>query len=73
VAGREISQLPSPIPLYDVHLELHRGTLGCICLHLYKGMRLAIIVCQVQLYLQGMWYKSRHRLLAENVLHGAVL
>jgi hypothetical protein len=36
-------------------------------------MRLAIVVLQVQLYLQVVRYKSRYWLLAEDVLHGAVL
>ena len=72
VIGWEISQLPSPIPLDSVHLQLHRGTTGCVFLHLSEGAGLAIIVRQVQLRLQVVRYKSSYRLLAEDVLHGAI-
>jgi hypothetical protein len=35
-------------------------------------MRLTVVLCQVQLHLEVVRYKSRYRLLAEDVLHGAV-
>jgi len=70
--GWEISHLPSPIPLDSVHLQLHRGTPGCVFLHLSKGAGLAVIVRQVQLRLHVVRYKSSYRLLAEDVLHGAI-
>jgi hypothetical protein len=73
VAGRKIRQLPRPVPFDRVHLLLHCGAPCRVSLHLSEGAGLAVLVRQVQLCLEVMHRHLRDRLIAEDVVHGAVV
>jgi hypothetical protein len=66
---RKISKLPCALLLNYVHLRLHRGTPCRVSLGLYEGPMLAVVARKIQLCLQIMRGQSRHRLVAEKVLH----
>ena len=72
VTTREISKLPGAVLLNRVHLRLHRGTPCRVFLGLREGPRLAVVARKVQLCLQIVRHQSRHRLVAEKVLHRAI-
>jgi hypothetical protein len=72
VTTREISKLPGAVLLNYVHLRLHHGTPCHVSLGLCEGSRLAIIARKMQLRLQIVRGKSRHRLVAEKVLHHTI-
>ena len=69
---REISKLPSAVLLNRIHLRLHRGTPCRVSLGLCERPRLAVVAREVQLRLQVVRHQSRHRLIAEKVLHRTV-
>ena len=72
VTTREVSKLQGAVLLNRIHLRLHRGTLCHVSLGLYEGLRLAVVAHKVQLCLQVMRHQSRHRLVAEKVLHRTI-
>jgi hypothetical protein len=72
VAGRKISQLPCLVPLDRIHLLLHRDVPCRVSLRLSEGVGLAVLVRQVQLRLEVVHRHLRDRLIAEDVVHGAV-
>jgi hypothetical protein len=69
---REISKLLGAVLLNYVHLRLHRGTPCRVSLGLCEGPRLAVVARKMQLRLQVMGCQSRHRLVAEKVLHRTI-
>jgi hypothetical protein len=69
VTTREISKLPGAVLLKCVYLRLHRGTPCRVSLGLCEGPRLAVVARKMQLRLQIVRGQSRHRLVAEKVLH----
>jgi hypothetical protein len=72
VADRKIRQHPCPVPLDRIHLLLHRGAPCRVSLRLSEGARLAVLMRQVQLCLEVVHRHLRDRLIAEDVVHGAV-
>jgi hypothetical protein len=73
VTTREISKLPGVVLLNCVHLRLHRGTSCRVSLGLRERMRIAVVARKMQLRLQIVRDQSRHRLVAEKVLHRTIL
>jgi hypothetical protein len=69
---REISKLLGVVLLNCVHLQLHRGTPCRVSLDLRERPRLTIVTRKMQLRLQIMRDQSRHRLIAEKVLHRTI-
>jgi hypothetical protein len=69
VTMREISKLSGAILFNCVHLRLHRGTPCHVSLGLRERPRLAVVARKMQLRIQIMRDQSRHRLVAEKVLH----
>jgi hypothetical protein len=72
VTMREITKLPGVVLLNCIHLRLHRGTPCRVSLSLCEGPRLTVIARKMQLRLQIVRGQSRHRLIAEKVLHRTI-
>ena len=68
----KVSKLPGAVLLNRIHLQLHRGAPCRVSLGLCIRPRLAVVTRKVQLRLQVVRHRSRHRLVAEKVLHRTV-
>jgi hypothetical protein len=72
VTTREISKLAGAVLLNCVHLRLHRGTRCRVSLGLCEGPRHTVVARKMRLRLQIVRGQSRHRLVAEKVLHRTI-
>jgi hypothetical protein len=72
VTTREINKLLGTVLPNRVHLRLHHGTPCRMSLGLCEGPRLSVVARKMQLRLQIVRGQSRHRLVAEKVIHRTI-